>query len=322
MAEGRPADEKAEPGRGEAAAQPGVNPTSFDSHPADAPSASSREAPFGAALIEPILRQTCNGRLSPISWFRTDWQRGGALTGYATYECDDGVRRDAVVKMPVPPSERSWLLRFEPFPDLVPKLYAHGETLNGYDLAWIVMERLPHGPLGQAWSGKEFDLMIEAAGRFYAAAHGFPIDRSRPSRDWESLLHQSRDHIQSHDVANEQRWKTALREVHRKLKEWHRTWSLWPADHWCHGDLHLGNAMTRRPAPDGPAVLFDLAEVHVGHWIDDAVYFEHLYWARPHKLDGRKLCTQIARERKTPGIKRSNPIGRGTPRSAGRRCWR
>ena len=50
------------------------------------------------------------------------------------------------------------------------ELYAHGEALGGYDMAWVVMERLPHGPLGAAWNGQQFDLLIEAAGRFYQAA--------------------------------------------------------------------------------------------------------------------------------------------------------
>ena len=36
---------------------------------------------FGAQL-EPVLHQACGGRLSPVRWFRTDWQHGGALTGY------------------------------------------------------------------------------------------------------------------------------------------------------------------------------------------------------------------------------------------------
>ncbi|MCX5659956.1 MAG: hypothetical protein NTW19_09575 [Planctomycetota bacterium] len=55
--------------------------------------------PLGA-LLEPALRQTCGGRLSEVNWFRTDWQRGGALTGYATYRDDDGQPQPVVVKLP------------------------------------------------------------------------------------------------------------------------------------------------------------------------------------------------------------------------------
>ncbi|MEO0477538.1 MAG: hypothetical protein AAF085_16465, partial [Planctomycetota bacterium] len=57
-------------------------------------------APFGAALA-PILLQLCNGKLADLNWFRTDWQRGGALTGYATWTDETG-QHDAVVKFPVP----------------------------------------------------------------------------------------------------------------------------------------------------------------------------------------------------------------------------
>src|SRR5690606_21050581 len=71
---------------------------------------------------------------------------------------------------------------------------------------------------------------------------------------------------------------------------------------WCHGDLHLANAMTRDAPPNGPAVLFDFAKARVGHWVQDAIYFEHLFWARPQRLKGRKLAKHIAHERKRLGL--------------------
>lgn len=298
--EGMPGEEKAQPGHGRLAVSPGLRRTST---PPPSPTATSCESPFGSSL-EPILHHTCAGRLSPIAWFRTDWQRGGALTGYATYTDESNIKRDVVVKLPVPPGERTWLERLQPHAGIVPRLFAHGESLNGYDLAWVVMERLPHGPLGQAWEGKEFDLLVEAAGRFYAAAQQFPVDRPAPARDWEKLFEQARSHIiGTHDVAHEQRWKTAIKKAHRKLKEWLTIWNHRPVDQWCHGDLHLANAMTRVSPPAGPAVLLDLAEVHPGYWVEDAVYFEHLFWARRHRLQGRKLVSQIAHERKRLGFK-------------------
>lgn len=282
-------DENAPPGRSQPAAMPGAD--------------TSADSPFGASL-EPVLRRACGGRLSSVSWFRTDWQRGGALTGYASYLDEDHSAQPAVVKLPVPPGERQWLERLQASDGLVPKLYAHGDALNGYDMAWIVMERLPHGPLGSAWGGKEFDLLVEAAGRFYVAAGEIPLSGDLPQRDWEKIFHEARENIiKEHDVAHEQRWKTALKKTHRKLKEWIRIWNDRPTDHWCHGDLHLANAMTRCPAPGGPAVLLDFAITHVGHWIEDAIYFEHLFWARRHRLGGRKLCSQIAHERKRLGLR-------------------
>jgi hypothetical protein len=291
-------DEHARPGHGELAVPPGHLSQTF---PADATPAV--DSPFGASL-EPVLRRTCKNRLSGVSWFRTDWQRGGALTGFATYLGDEGDPLPVVVKLPVPPGERLWMERLQNFDDVVPRLYAHGDALNGYDMAWVVMERLPHGPLGQSWDGKEFDLLIEAAGRFYVAAREFPLNGAPPRRDWEKIFHEARENIlKEHDVAHEQRWKAALKKVHRKLRDWVRVWNDRPADHWCHGDLHLANAMTRCRAPGGPAVLLDFAITHAGHWVEDAIYFEHLFWARRHRLGGRKLCSLLAHERKRLGLK-------------------
>ena len=257
--------------------------------------------PFGANL-EPFIRRACNDRLSQIVWFRTDWQRGGAATGFATYRADDDRSCDVVVKLPVPPVERMWLDRLQPFDGLVPRLHAHGLSLNGYDMAWVVMERLPHGPMGATWGGRQFDLFVEAAGRFYAAGDGFEVDGPAPQRGWEAAVKRARDAVQHRIAAHGQRWKQALKKAGRELDSWLEQWESRCTDHWCHGDFHLANAMTRMPPPDGPAVLIDFARVRPGHWVEDAVYFEHLYWGRAELLEGRKLCRLIARQRKAHGL--------------------
>ena len=41
-----------------------------------------------ASSLEPALRKQTNNRLNDIHWFRTDWQRGGAATGFATWNAD------------------------------------------------------------------------------------------------------------------------------------------------------------------------------------------------------------------------------------------
>ena len=68
------------------------------------------------------------------------------------------------------------------------------------------------------------------------------------------------------------------------------------------GDLHLGNAMTRSAPPHGPAILIDFALTHPGHWVEDGIYFEHLYWSSKEQLDDRRLCHQLAHERKRQGL--------------------
>ena len=257
--------------------------------------------PFGANL-EPVLREACDNRLSPVSWFRTDWQRGGALTGYSTFRDPEGIDQPVVVNLPVPPVEHTWLLRLQPFEGLVPRLHAHGLGLAGYDIAWVVMERLPHGPLSSAWDGAQFDLLAEAAGRYYAASSTFPVDHEPPLRDWQAIVKRARDGVQRGQPPNQQRWKRALKKAGRRLDTWLERWEQRPKDHWCHGDLHLANAMTRQAAPQGPAVLIDFAVVHGGHWVEDAVYFEHLFWPRRQVLNGRNVCNLIAKQRKAQAL--------------------
>ncbi|MGY8757045.1 MAG: hypothetical protein ACKVLC_06695, partial [Phycisphaerales bacterium] len=42
-----------------------------------------------ASSLEPVLREQTNNQLSDIYWFRTDWQRSGATTGFATWNSED-----------------------------------------------------------------------------------------------------------------------------------------------------------------------------------------------------------------------------------------
>ncbi len=265
---------------------------------------------FGT-LLEPVLRKACRECLSEVTWFRTDWQRGGALTGYANWTEADQTR-PVFVKLPVPPCEQHWLLVLQDAEDVVPSLYAYGDSLGGYDLAWIVLERLEHGPLGSAWGGAAFDLLVEAAGRFYKAAHSHPCHGQLLAENWAERWQQSWEAVRNGAMVDDYRWKRALKKAHRKLTQWVRVWEQRPTDYWCHGDLHLGNAMTRQAPPAGPALLLDFAKTRVGHWVQDAVYFEHLYWSRRNQLGGRKLCSAVAHERK----RHSLPVDRDWPRYA------
>ena len=259
------------------------------------------EGQFGTHL-EPALRRLLENQLSEIHWFRADWQRGGALTGYAYFRIDEATRQEVVVKLPVPPCERRWLVQLQHVQEVVPRVYAHGEKLGGYDMAWVVMERLPYGPLGVAWAGLEFDLLIQAAGRFYAAAQEVPVSGLIIETDWCKLLQIARQRVRDHSLQDSVRWSRALKKAQRKLKQWIQIWEDRPGDQWCHGDLHLGNAMTRVAPPGGPALLFDFARTRPGHWVEDAVYLEHLYWGRRERLGGRHLIKQCAQHRKELGL--------------------
>jgi hypothetical protein len=302
-----------------------------------------RQSPFGSALAN-VLRRQVPG-LSEIHWFRTDWQRGGALTGYASL-CLQGQTEalgrpmaasngspaagsvpapdspaahtpqafqvPVVVKFPVPPCERFWLVHLQEHDDVAPRVFAHGETLGGYDMAWVVMERLWHGPLGVAWSGQEFTLLVEAAVRFYRAAAEVPLTVEPAEKDWHAILRQSRQNVREHGLSHGQRWNQALKRVGKKLPRWLDIWTGRTVDTWCHGDLHFGNALTRVPPPHGPALLIDFARTTPGHWVEDAVYLEHLFWPYPQRLGHHRLSSMIARERKRLNL----PVGEDWPRLA------
>ena len=256
--------------------------------------------PFGSALA-PVLLQVCNGQLGNLHWFRTDWQRGGALTGYADWRDERGEIKQAVVKMPVPPAEQRWLVQLAR-ENVTPDIFAHGQTLGGYDLAWVVMERLPFGPLGSKWSAASFEHLADATARFYAHARHVPLTDPKAPRDWHAQLKRAREHISRDTIANSQRWRKALKKAGKKLPGWLDAWHARDKGYWCHGDLHLGNAMTRHEPPMGPAVLFDLATVHPGHWVEDAVYLEHLYWTNRAGLYNTKPVKLIAKRMHDHGI--------------------
>jgi len=263
------------------------------------------DTPFGAGLGEAI-RQACGGQLSDIHWFRADWQRGGALTGYAAFT-DDAGEHPAVVKLPVPPREMRCLRRLQPdqhdLDEIAPRLYASGDELGHYDFAWLVMERLPHGPLDSSWRGAEWELAADALGRFYAAMNQHEVDQPVRDEDWPAIWRKARANIRERGVVEAQRWNIALKALQKKSKKLLKFWDGRDTSRWCHGDVHLANFMSRREAPDGPVLLFDYAETRAGHWVKDAVYLEHLFWARPERLNGTDIVKIISQKRKAYGLK-------------------
>lgn len=274
-----------------------------------------------AASLEPVLLSVCEGRLRDVSWFRTDWQRGGAATAHATFNDGRGDRR-AVVKLPVGDREFTWIRRLQPPNDhgngrgeiddaVVPRLFAAWDRLNGYDLAWIVIECLPHGPLGTKWHDGHVDRIADAAARFHAAAAAFPVDRAPREEEWDTLVRESRETLRTNRLDGQQRWQKALKTISRRLDGFVSEWSSRPIS-WVHGDLHFANAMSRVDGEDGPVTLIDLAEVRPGHWVEDAVYLERQMWARPERLKACKPVRAVAQARKAHGL----PVEEEYPRLA------
>ena len=46
-----------------------------------------------AETLAPVLAKACEGRLSEVTWFRTDWQRGGAVVVTAKDVTEEDRRR-------------------------------------------------------------------------------------------------------------------------------------------------------------------------------------------------------------------------------------
>lgn len=293
---------------------------------------------LGPALEAP-LRDACAGRLSPIRWFRSDWQRGGGSTGFATYAADDGPI-DAVVKVPVGPAELWWTAAIsghahspdsplahsgpaaDPDPSRpTPRVLAAGDSLGGWDLGWMILERLPGLPIGARLDSRGIEDMLRALADWHdraeAVAVRLPPQLSRaPAQrplalNWEEALRASREVIQHAGprLPSAQRWKHTVHDVQKHLPQLLRRWESRPLNTWCHGDLHPGNAMRRVPHAEGrttrdalgTAVLLDLALVHRGHWLEDVLYFERIYWGRADLLRGVNLVSALARIRRERG---------------------
>lgn len=275
-----------------------MTPPVAESNPTDARSL--------AASLTPELVRACDGKLSNVSWFRTDWQRGGAATATAELTDEvDGPHR-VVVKLPVVQRELIWTRRLQG-PDgeahgVTPRVYYSGDELGGYDLAWLVIEHLGHGPLAVQWTDDSIPRIAEAAGRFYAQAGRYEVDRPVPTEDWRSEIKSAQKKLVDHDIPDKPRWKKAFKALNARLDDLVEEWRSRTGIEWIHGDLHPANAMCRSDDAAAPVCLIDLAEIRPGHWVEDAVYLERLLWSRPDRLRGIKPVKAIAAARRKQGL--------------------
>lgn len=307
------------------------------------PAIGSGEVSDLAHALEPALHAACAGRLDKVQWFHSAWQAGGAATGFSRLRVDDEHTADVVVKLPVGPAEYRWTTALGGMPHLAeriadgplngdeshlvelspgyacamgptPRVYAAGTELGGYDLAWLVVERLAGPPLSKHLGAAAIEDLLTTAAEWYLAA-----ECVRPAReanvvmrkDWTKLIERARSLIPDIGIHDEDRWKAVLDEVARLLPKLLEIWDSRDIDTWCHGDLHPGNAMRRgedwyfagdRRARRGGCVLIDLALVHPGHWVEDAVYLERLFWGRQHRLEGIRPVAYLAQARRELGL--------------------
>lgn len=275
-----------------------------------------------AAMLCPVLREVCGGRLSPVQWFKSAWQAGGAATGTARYRLRNGREIDVVVKLPVGPREHAWTVGVGGCPDdaeahdgPTPRVVAAGTELGGYDLAWLVVEKLGGHPLSASLDAGGVEGLLHAAAEWYKAAAEVrkigPTDEG-VREDWAGLIAKGREAVREHAIDEGQRWNEALRHAQKALPRVTAIWESRPIHTWCHGDLHPGNAMRRaggEAGSGGRCVLIDLALVHPGHWVEDALYLERLYWAKPELLCGVKPVGTLARHLRELGMSTDEDYG-------------
>jgi hypothetical protein len=174
-----------------------------------------------------------------------------------------------VIKMGVDRNQLYWTRRMgATAPDLVPVLYASGTHLGALPIGWTVMERIAYGPLGPAWRGHEFSMLLEAAVTFQAAARAIvPRHLARMTapllRQWlESGLAAAPPgpgDVMLSRLEQDFAWVASVctREI-------------------CHGDVHMCNALTRTPPPaPGSALLID-CQPRRQPWAFDAAYLQVL----------------------------------------------
>lgn len=276
-----------------------------------------------ASTLEPVLREACRGRLSPVRWFKATWQHGGASTGYAEWTTGAGREIECVVKLPVGYPEYAWTKRLGltherdwAEPDAVnlptPRVLAGGFELGNYDFAWLVMERFPGHPIGaRKMDGGDVWALFETTAEFHAAAVlDRPVDAEAPPRehDWADLLDRAGRMIEEGALADgiesPAAWACALDRTRDALPSLLSLWDGRPLDTWCHRDVHAHNAMRREPTNGGrgPLALIDLARVAPGCWVEDALYLERLCWGREEALCGVDPVGTLAQARRALGL--------------------
>jgi hypothetical protein len=299
---------------------------------AGAPSPEHHDSHDLAVSLLPALAEACGGALHDVRWFRTAHQRGGAATGFARL-MRDGCSLPVMLKLPVGPDEYAWTTRLSACPSgtwhthawttpqacacVTPRVVASGLELGGHDLAWLVVEKLGENVSPDTMDGPHAREIIGACFAFSQRCEGVraigPGQAAPRSPQWDVLIERGRMMCREHGLLEHHRWHDALRRVHKALPVLRARWEARPITTWCHGDLHPGNVL-RRVFAEGerlqagplaltpPCVLIDLALVHPGHWMEDALYFERQFWGHAEKLSGAKPLSIVAAMRRAAGL--------------------
>ncbi len=211
--------------------------------------------------------------------------------------CETSTGLQVVIKAGVTEAEMYWTEHLSSADAvLFPKVFAVNclpARAGRGPVGFIASERIPYTLIGPAWEGKQSDMLLDAVTAFYQAARGIarhhisplPLEEvqrwlpgggsEHPPGDWRAVL----DHVEE-DYA----WllQTCPFEV-------------------CHGDLHVGNGLSRTPPPDGTALLIDLNPI-LQPWVFDAAWVEVCAWSDHRRRGTGYTIRQLAERRGSLGL--------------------
>lgn len=201
-----------------------------------------------------------------------------------------------VIKVGVSEAEMYWTAHLSSAnPTLFPKLFAVDHLPVRADrgaTGFIATEKIPYPLIGPDWEGRQSGMLLDAVAAFYQAAQSVPTHHvsplplaevkrwvdggsKNPPGDWRGV----RDHA-GEDYAWLQR--SCPFEV-------------------CHGDLHVGNALSRTPPPDGIALLIDLNPI-LQPWVFDAAWVEVCAWSDHRRRGTGYTIRRLAERRSRLGL--------------------
>lgn len=279
-----------------------------------------------ARSLGPTLREQCGGRMGELEWFVAAWSRSGAATAKTTWVLPDGRAVPAVLKVPVKPREHRWTRLLgdtdheawdHSCHHPTPRVLAAGDGIGHYDLAWFVLERFEGSTLSAHPTARGIGDLLQTVAAFQRQA----LACARPDGPLlelphEAQLEQGRQMVRDGliPIPEPQRWNDALKKAAKCMPRAQAEWHARPINSWCHGDVHLGNAMRRDHRDDdpdhGPCVLIDLGLVHAGHWCEDALYLERQFWGHADRLNGLRPLAALARARRDLGLDNGPDHGR------------
>lgn len=204
--------------------------------------------------------------------------------------------RQVVIKVGVTEAEMYWTEHLSSADAvLFPKLFAVDRLparAGREPLRFIATERIPYTLIGPAWEGRQPDMLLDAVAAFYQVAQSIPTH-----------------HVSPLPLAEVKRWVDGSSK--NPPGDWRGVQDHAEEDHaWllqncpfevCHGDLHVGNALSRTPPPDGTALLIDLNPV-LQPWVFDAAWVEVCAWGDHRRRGTGYTIRQLAERRSSLGL--------------------